>query len=41
MIKAVLFDLDGTLLPMDIDEYEHGGFEELREYLNELFKIEM
>ena len=26
MLKAVLFDLDGTLLPMDQDEFTHGYF---------------
>ena len=26
MIKAVLFDLDGTLLPMDMDEFTSGYF---------------
>lgn len=32
---------DRGLKEKSIDEYEHGGFEELREYLNELFKIAM
>ena len=26
MIKNVLFDLDGTLLPMDMDEFTNGYF---------------
>lgn len=26
MIKAILFDLDGTLLPMDQDEFTKGYF---------------
>ena len=26
MVKAVLFDLDGTLLPMDQDEFTKGYF---------------
>ena len=26
MLKAVLFDLDGTLLPMDQDVFTHGYF---------------
>ncbi len=26
MLKAILFDLDGTLLPMDIDTFTHGYF---------------
>ena len=29
MIKAVLFDLDGTLLPMDQDQFTKGYFKEL------------
>ena len=28
-IKAILFDLDGTLLPMDQDEFTRAYFEEL------------
>ena len=33
MIKAVLFDLDGTLLPMDQDEFTKGYFKELAKAL--------
>ena len=25
-MKNILFDLDGTLLPMDLDEFTHGYF---------------
>ena len=33
MLKAVLFDLDGTLLPMDEDKFTKGYFKLLSEYL--------
>ncbi|MDE6660862.1 MAG: HAD family hydrolase [Anaeroplasmataceae bacterium] len=33
MIKAVLFDMDGTLLPMDIEKYTRGYFEEISKYM--------
>ena len=35
MLKAVLFDLDGTLLPMDQDEFTHGYFKLLCQKLAE------
>ena len=31
MLDAVLFDLDGTLLPMDMDEFTGGYFRFLAE----------
>ncbi|MBS4536918.1 HAD family hydrolase [Clostridium sp. D2Q-11] len=41
--KAILFDLDGTLLPMDMDEFMNGYFKELTGEINydvspEIFK---
>lgn len=43
-ITTVLFDLDGTLLPMDNNEfakgcisaYPQGGFEQLIDYVNKV-----
>ena len=32
--KAILFDLDGTLLPMDMDEFTNGYFKELYKAVN-------
>ena len=32
--KAILFDLDGTLLPMDMDEFTNGYFKELYQAVN-------
>ena len=32
MVKAVLFDLDGTLLPMDQDEFTKGYFGTVKSY---------
>lgn len=29
MIKNILFDLDGTLLPMDMEKFTHGYFKRL------------
>lgn len=34
MIKAILFDMDGTLLPMDIDKFTKGYFEEIGKYMS-------
>ncbi|MDE7213486.1 MAG: HAD family hydrolase, partial [Anaeroplasmataceae bacterium] len=34
MIKAVLFDMDGTLLPMDIDKFTCGYFKEIGAYMS-------
>lgn len=33
MIKAILFDMDGTLLPMDIDQFTSKYFEEIGKYM--------
>ena len=33
MIKTILFDLDGTLLPMDQDAFTKAYFKSLSEYL--------
>lgn len=33
LLKAVLFDLDGTLLPMDEEKFTNGYFELLPSYL--------
>lgn len=38
MINTILFDLDGTLLPMELDEFLNSYFSELANYLKE--KIE-
>ena len=32
--KAILFDLDGTLLPMDMGEFTNGYFKELYKSVN-------
>ncbi|MDE6241568.1 MAG: HAD family hydrolase [Anaeroplasmataceae bacterium] len=34
MIKAILFDMDGTLLPMDIEKYTSGYFKEIGAYMS-------
>lgn len=36
MLKAVLFDLDGTLLPMDEEKFTNGYFELLSSYLEKV-----
>ena len=33
MLKAVLFDLDGTLLPMDLEEFQKSYFSSLAKFL--------
>ena len=33
MLKTVLFDLDGTLLPMDQDRFVHAYMSELASYM--------
>ncbi|MCM1131751.1 MAG: HAD family hydrolase [Roseburia sp.] len=33
MIKAILFDMDGTLLPMDINKFTSRYFEEIGKYM--------
>ena len=33
MLKAVLFDLDGTLLPMDVEEFQKSYFSSLAKFL--------
>lgn len=40
MIKYVLFDLDGTLLPMDEKKFESEYFKSLHEAVNEYFSLE-
>ncbi|MTI70904.1 MAG: HAD family hydrolase [Firmicutes bacterium] len=39
-IKSILFDLDGTLLPMDIEEFTESYFKELSKKLSEYFTYE-
>ncbi|MDE7106629.1 MAG: HAD family hydrolase [Anaeroplasmataceae bacterium] len=34
MIKAILFDMDGTLLPMDIETYTKSYFQKIGEYMS-------
>ena len=36
MITTVLFDPDGSKANADISVYPHGGFEELKAFLNSL-----
>ena len=33
MLKAVFFDLDGTLLPLNEDEFSHAYFKLLAEHM--------
>ena len=35
MLKAILFDLDGTLLPMDMQEFTAGYFGDLADFLGD------
>ena len=36
MLKTILFDLDGTLLPMELDQFLHAYFHSLGAYLKDL-----
>lgn len=36
MFKTILFDLDGTLLPMELEEFVHAYFHALTSYLHDL-----
>lgn len=41
MLKAILFDLDGTMLPLDIESFVKDYFKKLAEYFHEIINPEI